>query len=74
MDNHKLITISIFEKKKFNMKKDSIFVFFFCFYEKYAWKNFRIWPYATKYFFLFENVLKYFFYFFLKYFGENQVF
>jgi len=42
------------------------------FYEKYAWKNFKIWPYATKYFFLFENDLK--FLFFLKYFGENLVF
>jgi hypothetical protein len=38
------------------------------FYEKYAWKNFRIWPYATKYFFLFfENALKFFL-------GENLVF
>ena len=24
MDNHKLVTISIFGKKKFNMKKDAI--------------------------------------------------
>jgi len=37
---------------------------FLFFYEKYAWKNFKIWPYATKYFFLFENVLKYYYYFF----------
>jgi len=34
----------IFLKKDEN---DAIFVFF---NEKYAWKNFRIWPYATKYF------------------------
>jgi len=33
------------------------FLFLFFFYEKYAWKNFRIWPYATKYFFIFEDVL-----------------
>jgi len=34
------------------------------FYEKYAWKNFRIWPNATKYiFFLFENILKFFYFF-----------
>jgi len=39
------------------------------FYEQYAWKNFRIWPYAAKYFFLFLKFL-----FFLKYFGENRVF
>jgi hypothetical protein len=57
MDNYKLVTISIFGFF-LNMKKDAIFVFF---NEKYAWKNFRIWPYTTKYFFLFENVLKYFF-------------
>jgi len=43
---------------------------FLFFYEKYAWKNFRIWPYTIKYFFLFENVLK----FFKKYFEENRVF
>jgi len=54
MDNHKLVTISIFGF--LNMKKMQ----FLFFYEKYAWKNFRIWPYATKYFFLFENVLKFF--------------
>jgi len=41
----------------------------FFFNEKYAWKNFRIWPYAMKYFFLFENVL-----IFLKHFRENWVF
>jgi len=46
MDNHKLVMISIFGFSKH--EKDAIFVFFF--YEKYAWKNFRIWPYATKYF------------------------
>jgi len=44
MDNHKLVTISIFGF--FKHEKDAIF-----FYEKYAWKNFKIWPYATKYFF-----------------------
>jgi len=44
----------------------------FFFYEKYAWKNFRIWPYEIIYFFLFENVLK--FLIFLKYFRENRVF
>jgi len=27
------------------------------FYEKYAWKNFRIWPYATKYFFFLKMFL-----------------
>jgi hypothetical protein len=48
MDNHKLVTISIFGF--FKHEKDAIFVFF---YEKYAWKNFSIWPYATKYFFSF---------------------
>jgi hypothetical protein len=57
MDNHKLVTISIFGF--FKHEKDAIFVFVFL-YEKYAWKNFRIWPYATKYFFLFENVLIFF--------------
>jgi hypothetical protein len=47
MDNHKLVTISIFGFLKH--EKDAIFVF-----EKYAWKNFRIWPCTIKYFFLFE--------------------
>jgi hypothetical protein len=38
---------------------------FLFFYEKYAWKFFRIWPYATKnIFFLFENVLKIIYLFF----------
>ena len=54
-DNHKLVTISIFGF--LNMKKMQ---FLFFFYEKYAWNNFRIWPYATKYFFLFENALNFF--------------
>jgi hypothetical protein len=54
MNNHKLVTISIFGF--FKHEKDAIF-----FYEKYAWKNFRIWPYAIKYFSLFENVLSFFF-------------
>jgi len=45
MDNHKLVTISIFDFFK---------------HEKDAWKNFRIWPYATKYFFFFENALNFF--------------
>jgi len=63
MNNHKLVTISIFGF--FKHEKNAIF-----FNEKYAWKIFRIWPYATKYFSLFENVLS----FFLKYFGENRVF
>ena len=36
---------------------------FLFFYEKYDLKNFKIWPYATKYFFLFfENVLNFFFF------------
>jgi len=48
MDDHKLVMISIF----------GFFLIFFN--EKYAWKIFRIWPYATKYFFLFENILKFF--------------
>jgi len=52
MDNHKLVTISIFDF--FKHEKDAFF------YEKYAWKNFRIWPYATKYFFFFENALNFF--------------
>jgi hypothetical protein len=39
MDNHKLITISIFGF--FKHEKDAIFVFVFL-YEKYAWKNFWI--------------------------------
>jgi hypothetical protein len=44
---------------------------FLFFYENYACKNFRIWPYATKIiFFVFENVLN----FFKKYFGENWYF
>jgi len=48
---------------------------FLFFYEKYALKNFRIWPYATKkFFFPFENVLKYYLFYFLKYFRENRVF
>jgi hypothetical protein len=38
-------------------KMQFLFIFF---YEKYAWKIFRIWPYAIKYFFLFENVLIFF--------------
>ena len=63
MDNHKPVIISIFGFLK-KHEKDAIFVFF---YEKYAWKNFRIWPYATKYFFLFENILN----FFKKYFGKK---
>ena len=62
MDNHNLVPISILK----NHEKDAIFVFT----KQYAWKNFRIWPYAMKYFFSFENV----FAFFLKYFGENRVF
>jgi hypothetical protein len=53
MDNHKLVMISIFKKKH---EKVANF-----FYEKYTWKNFRIWLHATKYFFLFENVLNFFF-------------
>jgi hypothetical protein len=36
------------------------FLFLVFFFEKYAWKNLRIWSYATKYFFLFENVLIFF--------------
>jgi hypothetical protein len=43
MDDHKLVTISFFGFLKKN-EKDAIVVVFF--YEKYAWKNFRIWPYA----------------------------
>ena len=31
------------------MKKMQLLLFFF--YEKYAWKNFRIWPYEKKMFF-----------------------
>jgi len=45
MDNHKLVMISIF---------------YFFKHEKDAWKNFRIWLYATKYFFFFENALNFF--------------
>jgi len=50
MDNHKLVTISSFGFKKKKHEKDAIF-----FNEKYAWKNFRIWRCAIKYFFLFLN-------------------
>ena len=52
MDNHKLVTISIFGLKK-KHEKDAIFYLFFL-YEKCDWKNFRIWPYAMKYFFFFR--------------------
>jgi hypothetical protein len=48
MDNHKLVMISIFG---FFLKHEKDAVFLFLFYEKYAWKNFRIWPCALKYFF-----------------------
>jgi hypothetical protein len=65
MDNHKLVMISIFYFLKH--EKDAIFIFF---YEKYVWKNFRIWPYAIKYFFF----LKMFWIFLKKYFEENRVF
>jgi hypothetical protein len=50
MDNHKLVKISIFGFSKHEKDVIFVFCFFFVFYEKYAWKNFRIWPYATKYF------------------------
>jgi len=45
---------------------------FLFFYENYACKNFRIWPYATKKIYFFKCFEK--FLFFLKYFGENRVF
>jgi hypothetical protein len=40
------------------------------FYEKHAWKNFRIWPYAIKYFFF----LKMFWIFFWNIFDETEYF
>ena len=58
MDNHNLVTISILFFKDMKKMQFFVFLYFFCF-EKYAWKNFRIWPYAMKYFF-FENALIFF--------------
>jgi len=54
MDDHKLVMISIFFFKFQNMKKmQFLFCFFFVFFlmKNMLEKNFRIWPYATKYFF-----------------------
>ena len=68
-----MISIFLFLKHE----KDVIFVFF-QFYEKYAWKIFRIWSYAWNKIFVFAfekgNWFKSFGHFFLKYFEENQVF
>jgi hypothetical protein len=55
MNNHKLVTISIFDFF-LNMKK----MYFLFFYEKHAWNNFRTWPYATKYFFSFWKCFEFF--------------
>jgi len=71
MDNHKLVTISIFGF--FLNMKGCNFCFFF-FLKNMLGKILGFGRVYQNIFFLFEKSLKFFIFYFLKYFEENRVF